>query len=331
MIFEGIDFHNVEELERCEKGYIMWRLPKQVREQVNERIRDTVARYSTGQELRFKLINESADIILRADAAEEAQVAYIYYGSIQGGWQTSSVVIGQEPTKIHIGKPCNPEILQQITTQHQLPFSPEVVRIVLPYGHCYYVGVEGEVMPPEASELPGSTYLAYGSSITHGSLALAAPYTYPFRIAQKLGCDYINLGFAGTAQLEAAMAQYIVARKDWSFASVEMGINMKKNFSVEEFEERVDRFTAILSKDTRPVFATDIFQCCQPEEEKIEAFRSVVRKYASERLIYIEGKQLLGNQAHISADLVHPSLEGVEDIVTNWYGFMAEHLVASGY
>lgn len=56
------------------------------------------------------------------------------------------------------------------------------------------------------------TYLAYGSSITHGSLALAAPCSYPFQIARRLGCDYLNLGYAGSAYLEREMAEYIVSR-----------------------------------------------------------------------------------------------------------------------
>lgn len=326
MVFQGIDFHNVEEVERCGNGYIMWRLPAQVRGHVNESIRDLTSRYSTGVELRFKLAGDAADIILKAEKEAEAQVAYVFYGSIQGGWQTSSFVIGTEETRIHIVRPDNLKVLQQITEKYHLPFSPEVVRIVLPYGKCYYAGAEGEVVPPMPSEVPQKTYLAYGSSITHGSLALAAPYTYPFRIAQKLGCDYINLGFAGSAQMEEAMAEYLVSRKDWDFASVEMGINVVKSFSAGWFEEKVDRFTEILSKDARPVFATDIFQCQEPYQEKIEAFREIVKKYASKRLIYTEGTQILGCPAHISADLVHPALEGVEDIVNNWCHVMKAHL-----
>lgn len=327
MVFQGIEFHNVEELESCGKGYMMWRLPKLVRSQVNEGIRDLVSRYSTGVELRFKLAGDSVDIILKADKDAEAQVAYVFYGSIQGGWQTSSFVIGTEETRIHIGRPGHMDVLRQITDQYRLPYSPEVVRIVLPYGRCSYIGAEGEVMPPAPSDVPQETYLAYGSSITHGSLALAAPYTYPFRIAQKLGCDYINLGFAGNAQMEEAMAEYIVSRKDWDFASVEMGINVVKDFTADWFEEQIDRFTGILSKDKRPIFATDIFQCSEPDQDKVEVFRNIVKKYASERLIYKEGKAILGCSAHVSADLVHPSLEGMEDIVNNWSRIMENRRV----
>lgn len=88
---------------------------------------------------------------------------------------------------------------------------------------------------------------------------MVAPYTYPFRAAQKFNCDYLNLGFAGAAQMEKAMAEYLISRKDWDFASVEMGMNMVKSFTEEQFEERIKGFVEVLTRDDRPVFATSIF------------------------------------------------------------------------
>lgn len=327
MIFKNIDFHNVEEMEACEKGYIMWRLPKAAREQVNEGIRDLTGRYSTGIELRFKIKGDSATVILQADEAQEAQVAYLYYGSFQGGWQYSSKVIGVQQTRITIPKPENLEVMKQVTEERQLGFHPEVVRVVLPYGKCYFAGAEGEIEPPAPGDVPSRTYLAYGSSITHGSLALAAPYTYPFRIAQKFQCDYLNLGFAGTAQMEKAMAEYLISRKDWDFASVEMGINMV-NFSAELLEERVKGFVEVLAGDPRPVFATSLFENNMPGQmrEKVSLFREIVRKYADGKLIFTDGRELLDNPAFISQDLTHPTLEGIEQISERWYRVMKGRL-----
>ena len=327
MVFQNIDFHNVEELEACEKGYIMWRLPREVRERMNEGIRDVSARYSTGTELRFKIKGESVTLILRADEMDEAQVAYLYYGSFQGGWQYSSKVIGPDETRITIPVPGNLEVMKRITKERQLGFDPEVVRVVMPYGRCYFVGAEGEIEPPAKEDVPARTYLAYGSSITHGSLALAAPYTYPFRIAQKFKCDYLNLGFAGSAQMERAMAQYIVSRKDWDFASVEMGINMV-NFPAELLEERMKGFVEVLAEDPRPVFATSLFENNMTGEmpDKISLFRDIVRKHAAGRLIFTDGRELLDNPAFISQDLTHPTLEGMEEITGRWYRVMKDRV-----
>lgn len=322
MVFQNIEFHNVEEMIKCEKGYRMLRIPSHVREQLNQKARDEVSLYSTGVELRFRLKEDSATIILSVDDSAEAQVAYIYYGSFQGGWQYSSKTI-QNNTRITIPKNNNLSKLKEITKTSGLAFDPEVVRIVLPYGTCYFVGVEGEVEPPHKEQLPSKTYLAYGSSITHGSLALAAPYTYPFRISQILNCDYYNLGFAGTAHLEKAMAEYIISRKDWDFASVEMGINMiGSEFTLELFEERVKVFTDILASDPRPIFATSIFGFTGQEQEKAAKFREIVKKHASEKLIFTDGLELLDNPAYISADLVHPTLEGIAQISERWSRIM---------
>lgn len=304
----------------------MVRVPADPREQLNDNARNIVSRFSTGIELRFKLVGDSGTVTLYADEHEEAQVAYIYYGSIQGGWQHSSKTIYSRETRITIPRSHNLPLLKQMTRDHDLPFDPEVVRIVLPYGTCYFVGVEGEIEPPAPADLPAKTYLAYGSSITHGSLALAAPLTYPFRIAQKLKTDYFNLGFAGSAHMEQAMAEYIVARQDWDFASVEMGINMiGEPFSLEQFENRVKSFVEVLAGDPRPIFATSlfVFNGKEQEREKAARYREIVRKHAENKLIFTDGLELLNNTAYLSEDAVHPTLEGIAEIADRWSAVMA--------
>ena len=49
----------------------------------------------------------------------------------------------------------------------------------------------------------------YGSSITHGGCVSRAGISYPAIISQKLDCDFLNLGFSGSAKGEDAMAEYI--------------------------------------------------------------------------------------------------------------------------
>ncbi len=195
--------------------------------------------------------------------------------------------------------------------------------------NCVYVGNSGNISPPDNCGVPQNTYLAYGSSITHGSLALGAPYTYPSRIAAKLKYDYINLGFPGSTFLDEAIAEYILHRHDWNIATVEMGINMlNKNFTLEEFEKRTDRFTAILSKDSRPVFATDLFGLIGDPavQEKASPMCKIVKKYASERLIYTPALELLNTPEFISQDFVHPSIDGIHCISKNWGNVIEQYM-----
>lgn len=315
MIFQNIEFHNVAQILPHEEGWKLYRLPEDVRNAGGPALQNS-AGYSTGIELRMHVKSEYADIHLRSVPIAEGQMAYLYDGSIQGGWQRSSYIITPEKTTIRITRPDNLPQLQQITKDCALPFDPDVVRLVLPYGNILFLGVDGEVEPPAAQEMPATTYLAYGSSITHGSLALAAPYTYPFRIAQRLRCDYVNLGCAGTAKCEKEMAEWIVSRKDWHFATIEMGINML-GMEETEFERRVDTFTGILADDGRPVFATSLFHHNGSGEKSVR-FREIVRRYAEPRMHFTDGLDLLERADFISQDMVHPSLEGIEQIAWRW-------------
>ena len=327
MIKDGIDFHNVAEMTETENGWRMSRLPSSVTERMEEGA-SSVAAYGTGVELRFKVKGDAVTLKLRAEEAAEAQTAYIYYGSFQGGWENSSRTILTQETAIRVERPENLEFMQRVTEEKGLGFNPEVVRMVLPYGTCLYLGVEGEVEAPAPEDYPAKTYLAYGSSITHGSLALAMPYTYPFQIAQRFGCDYINLGSAGSARAEKALAEYIVSRRDWDFASVELGINML-GYTPEAFEERVREFFSVLEQETKPIFVTSIFGCFGSDQEKAADFRRIVKKYAvGRRMVFTDGLELLNDPAFVSQDLTHPSLEGMRQIADRWYGIMRERLMA---
>lgn len=327
MVYQNIEFHNVAELLPVPDGYAMARIPESLGRAMDAGERKKAYLYSTGIELRFRLKGERATVYLRVDEAAEAQTAYIYYGSFQGGWENSSRTILTQKTAITVNRPDNLEEMRKLGEQYGMAFQPDVVRLVLPYGTCYFLGVEGDIEAPAPADVPARTYLAYGSSITHGSLALAAPYSYPFRIARKLGCDYLNLGFAGSACLEKAVAEYLVSRKDWDFASVEMGINMiGDDFDLGCFEARVREFVHILAADGRPVFATDIFGYNGTGQEKAAQFRGIVEKYARGKLIFTEGLALLHDPTHISQDFTHPALEGIEDIVQNWSAVMESNL-----
>ena len=61
----------------------------------------------------------------------------------------------------------------------------------------------------------GGTYrfkkpvVIYGSSIVHGGCADRPGNCYPAMVSRMLDCDYVNLGFSGSARGEQRMAEYI--------------------------------------------------------------------------------------------------------------------------
>ncbi len=320
-------FHNVEELEETDNGYILWRVPASLRSHLSEAAAVKAACFATGVEIRFVMKSDKVTLTLRTEPMEEAQVAYIYFGAFQGGWQQSSVAITGENTSVTITRPDRLEQLKEIAENRRIGFSPEVVRIVLPSGLIRYVGVEGEVEPPDSNLLPQKTYLAYGSSITHGSLGLAMPFSYVFRISQILNCDYINMGFPGTALMEKEMAEYLCARQDWDFASLEMGVNMLKDgFTPDFFEEQVRAFTKPFADDGRIVFATDVFGYNGHYQELAAQYRRITRQVLGKSSIhYTPGLSLLNNPVFISQDMTHPSAEGQLQIADHWSEIMQRY------
>lgn len=327
MDHQNIRFHNVEELEPVEGGWLLRRVGAAVRARISPGVQENC--FATGIELRFTMPDGAVDLLLKTIPQAEAATAHIFFGSFQGGWEYSSKNIGADVTRIHIEYPAKLATLRRITAEKQLAFAPEVVRVVLPYVPVIFAGVEGRTALPAADQLPQKTYLAYGSSITHGSLSLIQPDCYVFRNAQALGVDYLNLGFAGNALMEEEMANYLVSRRDWDFASVEMGINTTervKEFPLEVFEERIDRFTAVLARDPRPVFATSFFRYLDEDTDRTDKMRRIVRRYAAERLIFTDGLQLLDDETLISADGTHPDARGQEQIAARWSRIMAETL-----
>lgn len=327
MEYQNIIFHNVEELEPTENGLLLRRVKAETRARISTGVNENC--FATGVELRFTMPDGAVDLLLRAVPQAESATAHIFFGSFQGGWEYSSKNIGADTTRIHIAYPPKLASLRRVAAEQQLPFAPEVVRVVLPYVPVAFVGVEGRVALPTPDQLPKKTYLAYGSSITHGSLCLIQPDSYVFRTAQALGVDYLNLGFAGNALMEEEMAKYIVSRKDWDFASVEMGINTTERpeqFPLDVFEETIDRFTAVLAADPRPIFATSFFGYLDEDTDRTMKMRKIVSRYAGERLIFTDGLQLLDNPAYISADGTHPDLRGQEQVARRWSRIMRETL-----
>ena len=328
MFFHNIEFHNTDHLEKTENGYAMVRIPNDVRLSLNQTAKERAAYFGTGIELRFIMKSDTVKLVLRAETAAEAQVAYVAYGSIPGGWQDSSRIIGTENTVIEIKRHANQQILDRIHADNNLPFSANVVRVILPYCKVYFVDADGITEPPRDAQLPTKTYLAYGSSITHGSMGLTPLMSYPYCIAEELKTDYINLGFPGSAYLEPEIAKYILSRKDWDFATMEIGINLLGRMEVQEFSNRARMFLDILSEEKRPVLCTDIVTTGADitDSERIESFRRCIRDLTVGRFPYKCGREIMTETSGISGDLIHPNKRGMQQICENMLAYIRENI-----
>ena len=326
LTFKGIQLHNVSELEQksSTEGFYMLRVPKDVENGLNDMAKDRNS-INTGVELRFVAVDDEVKITLQIDAENDVSTPMIYYGNIQAGWQESQKVVYNKPTEIIIKKPERLEYLRKIASDFGHSFDPEVIRVVMPAKKCRIIDVSGRCNPPKAEHMPQKRYLAYGSSITHGSLSVLPANSYAFVVAENLKADLINLGYAGSAAMETCMADHIAKRNDWDFATLEMGINVINTMSEEEFENRVCYFVNKIASENpvKPVVCIDMFYFSLDYEqnEKADIYRSIVKKVVDKlglaNVSYIKGKTLLGNMNGLSADLIHPNIRGMQEIAEN--------------
>ena len=331
MIFKNIELFNVTELRPDANGvgFEFCRLPASLDEHLSSGgVR--MNHEATGIELRFVMKGDAITLrLVSVPAAEgravEAHYVNVYFGNILGGWMDQEVnrIVYGTPTDIVIKRPAAMASYKKISAQYGFPYDPEVLRVILEPGMYRLLDVIGECEPPAEAQLPKRRYLAYGSSITHGSLALNPAYYYPTKIGEYFGAETRNLGYAGSACVEPQMADEL-AKLPFDFATVEMGINVL-SMETEEFDRRV-RYMIRRLAETHPdaeIFCISPFYCDADwrGSEKPNEFRRVIAEavaaYGSPCVHAIDGLSCLDGAHGLSGDLVHPSPRGVACIAEN--------------
>jgi len=330
MLYKNCELYNIELLIDRAEGKLPSRLPEAVRLKLNAPARQ--AAFTTGGcEIRFIINSGSAVVKLRRIPlypTNRTGLGEIFYGGFQAGYHLSPIFVGPEITELIIPQAETGALLQQIQrfSGTGRGFDPCLVRVILPYDDTTYIcDVKGDISPPTAEQTPRVKYLAYGSSITHGGSAVRPSETYAMRTAQQLDVDLINLGFPGSAHLDSALAEYIAARTDWDFATLEMGINVIDLWEVDQFQECVTAFVDIIARQNlnKWLFCIDLFTSYHDlvAPEKANAFRQVIQNVVAQfnlpRLVYLNGQELLSDPALLTIDLLHPSARGMEQIAAN--------------
>lgn len=313
---DGIQFHNVQELRDGEgDGQILQRVPEDVRTRLNEGAQ-TRMRHPAGVELRFV---PDGPVRVTLSSRVRDSVVRPFWGDFQATGE--EVVVGEEPRTIEL------ELPEQLTdlrpaVRDGLRYDPHLCRLVLPGehrgGHIRFHGVEGDIRPPTASELPSVRYLAYGTSITEGEGPVSETLTYVNQTARRLGADPINLGSCGTAYCDEAMAEHVAGRDDWDVATLSLSVNMVGTFSLDTFHDRAAAMVDAVAgaNPDRPVVCITIFPNARDyrvgheEGDECERFRDALRTVVAEsdreNVHLVEGPDLLPTAAGLTTDLVHP-------------------------
>jgi lysophospholipase L1-like esterase len=332
----NVSLHNVAELAEMPCGGARFqRVPESVRLGLNEhaqqRMFDVV-----GTEIRFVLDGDAAEVKLHSLA--DTISAQVFWGDFR---VNAEHVVGSDLFTLRVKRPrwflsIDPERLQP------LGFSPQVCRVFLARGTACFHGVSGDVRPPLPEELPSVCVVAYGTSITQGAGSSLRHLCFVAQTAMRLGADAVNLGCAGSALCEAAMADYIASREDWDLAVLALSTNMS-GFALQEFRERVAYMvnTVAAAPGERPVACITLWpkggdlgpehvgpRCGGAPEEYRQVLRDVVAECGRTNVHLLEGRELLPEWRGLSADLLHPTDHGHTVMAENLAGRLAEILRA---
>jgi len=337
MIFQNTQLHNVAELVPREDGdgYYLNRLPEALRVEINPSAKQRV-RTPASAEIRFNLHQGEARIVLRRSNDSDKRsgfpvLAEIYRGDFLESW----AVVNSDWTEIRVSARTDTSLLGKAAARGSSRFDPALVRVTLP--HLLGVqlrSIEGEISPPEPTQVPATRYLAYGSSITQGILAVRSAEIYPYRVAKALGVDLINLGLGGGAHLESGVADHIAGRRDWNFASLELGINLVRNLPADEFRKRLNYFipTIHAAHPDKWIFCVDLFPFDMDltGNERANEFRQLVAETVAElnapRVVHVSGPALMQDPTGLSVDVLHPSSDGFAEIGTRMAAVMRERM-----
>lgn len=340
MIFQNTQLHNVAELIPREEGegYYLNRLPEALRVELNPSAKRRV-RTPASVEIRFNLHHGDARIVLRKSNDCEKRnglpvLAEIYRGDFLESW----AVVNSDWTEIRVSARAESSLLGKAAARGASRFDPALVRVTLPHLQGVQLrSIEGEISPPEPTQVPATRYLAYGSSITQGILAVRSTELYPYRIAKALGADLINLGLGGGAHLETGVADYIASRQDWDFASLELGINLVRNLPANEFRKRLNYFipTIHAAHPDKWIFCMDVFPFDMDltGDERVNEFRQLVAAAVAElnapRVVHVPAPTLMPDPTGLTVDVLHPSSDGFAEIGTRLAAVMRERMAGS--
>lgn len=323
MIIDNIEFHNIDGVLKKPYGDLLMRYPEELVPKLNRAAR-YMSRYACNSEIRFITKTPQSFVTLMSEEGDARVV--VYYGDcVQAEHMIKKGVI----TRIPLFVPENLKTVDEAFFEKNL-FAKNMWRIHL-HGMISFCGLDTldfPHRPPEAAELPQKTMLSYGSSISHGSGALYNPLTYVNTLARLLRADCLAKGVGGACFAEPEIADSFSERDDWDFALLELGVNMIDSFEVPEFEKRFNYFADTMYKTGKKLIFTTIFKNSDfyrnnEFNRQMTAFSEIIRKkcaeFDKERVLLVEGTDILDDTAMLTTDGIHPSTEGHVKMGFNLY------------
>ena len=190
----------------CNEGYL--RLPLNVAERVSDGVK-LLATNTSGVRIRFK-----TDSMFIAVSVKYSDVCRIEQMSLAGAAGLDMYIF--EEGKYSYLTLFLPPISMEDSFESIYYFNTQKMRDITINLPSYssvsdiYIGIDRNSLIEHGGNYNNKKPVVYyGSSITQGGCATRTGNSYPSIISRKLNLDFLNLGFAGNAKGEKAMAEYI--------------------------------------------------------------------------------------------------------------------------
>jgi len=308
---EDTEFYNVKEMPFCLFGLMydtkFRRMPESVAKEINNGVYALHANTSGGR-IRFKTNSPYIALIVKMPAAESfphmpktgASSFDVYCDGVFRGIFISPADMKDGYSGIcHVGD----GTMKEYTINFPLYNDVEDV----------FVGIKkGSAFNKPNPFRTDKKILFYGSSITQGGCATRPGLAFPNLIANKLGCDIVNLGFSGSALGELNMVEYLgcvehnifIMDYDHNAPTVEHLINTHAKFF---------KHYRSLQPETPVIIASapNIKFCGKDWEKRRDIVRATYENAITsndKNVYFIDGETLWGeNWDSCSVDRTHPN------------------------
>ena len=298
------------------EGDYFRRIPKELAKQVNEGVL-ALHEDSAGGRVRFR--TNATQIAL---FAEEGNVEVYNHFALTGscGFDMYAgaryVNTFRPPSTIVDGFAALLEIPPEVPHEN----GEREITINFPlYSHVKKVTIgvnKGATMKaPKAYKYP-KPIVYYGSSITQGGCASRPGNSYQAIISRKLDCEYINLGFSGSARAELPMAEYI-ANLDMEIFVYDYDHNADSPEYLNETHQRM--FKIIREKNPElPVVMVSRPRYYNEDEDTRKRLAVIKRTYdeavaaGDKNVYYIDGGEMMHKYCDDcgTVDGIHPNDHG---------------------
>lgn len=218
---------------------------------------------------------------------------------------------------VGVSKPTRQEMSETLASK--VPKEPREWMIYLPL----FNGVETlEIGVEEGATFEGlaprekDVVVFYGTSITHGACASRPGMTHVAILGRRLDVPTVNLGFSGNGRMDASVGEYLAQLDPAVFV-----IDCLPNMSPEQVTERTVPLVKQLraARQDTPILLvesrrnTDSWISPQLQTLHTNKHNSLkvefekLKKEGVKGLFYLEGNDLLGDDADASTDGSHPS------------------------